>query len=306
MKNAYTYVSRVPEYYASNDCVQVMIGYKNYMTMFDKNGVLYHYAPNGPINVNKYLDDNRRFQFPYHDIPIHLEKRGLGTYICTNQLLNYEEPYITISGNSITESKAILDRNEALVVNNVLPIKRNVITVDREGLENIFKKDKDTYILRIDGSANNDDYSFQIATEDDIVSWAKKNLSGDLGNFRYFLGSSRFGHDWITKNMNDIVKNINIDTIPELPLNVHDGMVIVKLKDGNISLQIVDKVVFLGPNQYKVVIMDLPLMDKKVTLETLRMLNIKNSREPKISRILNPNIDVELIQGNKRLVRRLK
>ena len=65
MKNAYTYVSRIPEYYTGSDCVQVMIGFKECMTMFDKNGILYHYVPDGSMNVNKYLSDNRRFKFQF-------------------------------------------------------------------------------------------------------------------------------------------------------------------------------------------------------------------------------------------------
>lgn len=306
MKSAYTSVSRIPSHYTGDNCAQVMMGYKKYMTMFNKDGVQYHYAPSGPINVNKYLSDNRRFEFPYYDIPVHVENRLNGKYIFTNQLLEYEEAYVTISDNSIIECMAILDKDEALLINNILPVKKRIINVDREGLDRLFKKDIDTYILRLDGSAANEDYSFDIVTEDDVVSWAKKSLSSDLDNFRYFLGSSRFGNAWIKKNINDIIENVNIDTIPEVSLNVLNGIVIVKLKDGNISLQVVDEVIFLGPNQYKIVIMDLPLMDKKVTLDTLRMLNIKNIREPKISRRLNPNIDVELIQVNKRLVRKLK
>lgn len=306
MKKDYTYVSRVSSHYTEDDCVQVMIGFKKYMTMFDKEGILYHYAPNGPININRYLNDDRRFEFPYHDIPVHIGRTFLGNYTFTNQLLNYEEPYVSISDNAIIERMAILDNGEALVINNILPIKRYTINLDRTGLDNLFKKDKDTYILRMAGSACNEDYSFNIATEEDLVSWSRETLKSDLGSFRYFLGSSTFGHEWMTKNVNNIIENISIETIPEVPLNVGDGMVIVKLKDGNISLQVVDEVVFLGPNQYKVVIMDLPLMDKKPTMDTLRMLNIKSTKEPKISRRLNPNINPKQIQENKRLVKRLK
>ena len=310
MKNAYTYVSRIPEYYTSDDCVQLMIGYKDYMTMFDKEGVLYHNSPENVINVNKYLSDDRRFNFPYHDIPEHIERRLLGTYNFTNQLLNYEEPYVSVSGNVIIESMAILDKDVALVVNNILPIKRRVINVDRVGLDNLFKKDDETYILRIDGSAINEDYSFDIADEDDVVSWSKEILREDFSNYHdlsiYDLECSTFTKDWVEKNIDSIIENINIETVPEVPLEVFGGMAIVKIKDGSITVQVVDEVIFLAPNKYRVVIMDLPMMDKNISIDTLRMLNIKNAREPKISRRLNPNVDSELIKENKRLVRRLK
>lgn len=310
MKNAYTYVSRIPEHYTGSDCVQLMIGYKDYITMFNKEGVLYHYSPEDVINVNKYLSDDRRFNFPYHDIPEHIERRLLGTYNFTNQLLNYEEPYVSVSGNVIIESMAILDKYEALVVNNVLPIKRHIITVDRAGLDNLFKKDDDTYILRLDGSAINEDYSFDVADEDDIIRWSKGMLREGFLNYHdlpsYGLDCSVFTKDWVEKNIDSIIENINIETVPEVPLEVFGGMAIVKIKDGIITVRVVSKVLFLGPNKYKVVIMDLPMMDKNISIDTLRMLNIKNAREPKISRRLNPNVDSELIKENKRLVRRLK
>lgn len=306
-KNAYTYVSRIPECYTGDDCAQVIIGYKRYITMFDKNGVLYHYSPENVINVNGYLSDDRRFQFPYHDIPEHIERRHLGKYRFANQLLNYEEPYVTVSGNVIVERMAILDKYEALVVNNILPIKRRIINIDREGLDNLLKKEDDTYILRIAGSAINEDYSFDIATEDDVIRWSKDRLNNDFQDL--ISGDvvwSDFTKDWIEKNIDGIIENIDIETIPKVPLGVLGGIVIVKLGNGDISVQVVDEIMFLGPNKYRVVIMDLPLMDKKVTMDTLRMLNIKNAREPKISRRLNPNIDSELINENKRLVRRLR
>ena len=310
MGKAYTFVSRIPSHYTGDNCAQVMMGYKKYMTLFNKDGVQYHYAPSGPINVNKYLSDNRRFEFPYYDIPVHVENRLNGKYNFTNQLFEYEEAYVTISDNSIIECMAILDKDEALLINNILPVKKRIINVDRDELDRLFKKDKDTYMLRLDGSAVNEDYSFDIATEEDIVKWSKDTLNKDFRNYEVLtslaLGCSNFTKDWVIKNMNSIIENIDIDTIPKVPLNVLDGMVIVKLKEGSFNIQVVSDVVFLGPNQYKVVIMDLPLMDKKITIDTLRMLNISNAREPRINRRLNPTIDPELIKANRRLVRRLR
>ena len=310
MKNAYTYVSRIPSHYTSSDCVQVMIGYKKYMTMFDKNGILYHYEPNGNVNVNKYLSDNRRFDFPYYDIPEHIERKIRGKYNVINQLLNYEEVYITVSGNSIIESMAILNKDQALVVNNILPIKRHSIIVDREGLDSLLKKDKDTYILKIDGSLDNEDYSFDIAEEDDIVSWSKETLREDFSNYHdlsiYDLKCSTFTKDWIKKNIDGIIDNISIDTISKVPLDVLDGLAIVKIKNGIITAQVVDEVIFLGQNQYKVVIRELPMMDKNISIDSLRMVNVSKVKEPNISKWLNPNIEPELIKENKRLVKRLK
>ena len=47
-------------------------------------------------------------------------------------------------------------------------------------------------------------------------------------------------------------------------------------------------------------------MDKNISIDSLRMVNVSKVKEPNISNWLNPNIEPELIKENKRLVKRLK
>ena len=46
--------------------------------------------------VNKYLEDERRKQFPYSNIPTHFSKIKFKKVIYTNQLLDFEKPYIIV------------------------------------------------------------------------------------------------------------------------------------------------------------------------------------------------------------------
>lgn len=316
MKNTYTYVERVSSHYVGNDCVQLMIEYKKFMTMFNKYGVQYHQVPNSTSYINSYLDDERRNLFPYNDIAIYYGRVGLSKYNYTNQLLNFEEPYIAVSNDAIIERIAILDKEEAFVVRNVLPIRKRIVHMTREQLEDLFRTKNEngemSFVMQSDGYLWGEDCFKTIITEDDIVDLAKEQFTKALNDYKEFESKYRvmdsctytsylFALDCLNKN----ISNVNIDSIPKIGLDL-DGFVLVKITNGNISVQRINSVKFLGPNQYEVLISDLPLMEHIPNKESLRMLDIVETKEPRISRRLNPSIDPVLVRANKRLVRRLK
>lgn len=265
MKNTYTYIDHISSHYVGNDCVQLMIGYKNFMTMFNKGGIQYHKVPNSSYDINSYLSDDRKKMFPYNDIPLHYGRVGLFKYTYTNQILNFEESYITISDDTIIEIMAILDKDDAFVVRNVLPIRKKLIRVTREQLEDLF-------------SVKNENGEMSFVMQGDGYLWGL-----------------------------DCCKNLMTEDedIPKIGLDL-GGIVLVKITNGHIRVQLINSVNSLGPNQYEVIIADLPLMDHIPNKESLRMLNIVETKEQKISRRLNPNIDYDLVRANKRLVKRLK
>lgn len=303
MKNTYTYVDRVSSHYVGNDCVQLMIGYKKYMTMFNKYGVQYYHVPNSIGYINSYLEDKRKNLFPYNDIPIHCGRIGLSKYTYTNQLLNFEEPYIAVSENGIIERIAILDKDEAFVVSNVLSIRKKIVRMTREQLEELFRtkneKGEMSFVIQPGGCLWQRDYFENLITEDEIVDWTKKELKKVLSDD--VLAEYDFAYEWLSKN----ISRLGIESIPKVALDL-DGFVLVKITNGNISVQLINGVNFLGPNQYEVIIADLPLMEQVPNKENLRMLDINDLKEPRILKRLNPSIDSKLIKDNKRLVRRLK
>lgn len=304
MKNTYTYVDHISSHYVSSDCVQLMIGYKNFMTMFNKGGIQYHQVPNSTYDINSYLSDERRILFPYNDIPLHYGRVGMSKYTYTNQLLNFEEPYITVSDNAIIERMAILDKDDAFVVSNVLPIRKRFIRMTREELEDLFRTKNEngemSFVMQPDGYLwHYDSFGNFLITEKEIVELAKEELQGVLD--ADVLDNYAFTANWLSKN----ISRLDIESIPKVGLEL-DGVILVKIINGNISLQRIISVDFVGPNKYEVIIADLPLMEQAPTRESLRMLGINDLKEPRISRLLNPNIDHNLVRANKRLVRRLK
>lgn len=304
MKNTYTYVDHISSHYVSSDCVQLMIGYKNFMTMFNKGGIQYHQVPNSTYDINSYLSDERRILFPYNDIPLHYGRVGMSKYTYTNQLLNFEERYITVSDNAIIERMAILDKDDAFVVSNVLPIRKRFIRMTREELEDLFRTKNEngemSFVMQPDGYLwYYDSFGNFLITEKEIVELAKEELQRVLD--ADVLDNYAFTANWLSKN----ISRLDIESIPKVGLEL-DGVILVKIINGNISLQRIISVDFVGPNKYEVIIADLPLMEQAPTRESLRMLGINDLKEPRISRFLNSNIDHNLVRANKRLVRRLK
>lgn len=304
MKNTYTYVDHISSHYVSSDCVQLMIRYKNFMTMFNKGGIQYHQVPNSTYDINSYLSDERRILFPYNDIPLHYGRVGMSKYTYTNQLLNFEERYIIVSDNAIIERMAILDKDDAFVVSNVLPIRKRFIRMTREELEDLFRTKNEngemSFVMQPDGYLwYYDSFGNFLITEKEIVELAKEELQRVLD--ADVLDNYAFTANWLSKN----ISRLDIESIPKVGLEL-DGVILVKIINGNISLQRIISVDFIGPNQYEVIIANLPLMEQAPTRESLRMLGINDLKEPRISRLLNPNIDHNLVRANKRLVRRLK
>ena len=51
-----------------------MITYKREIVIFNNNGIQLFHKVGSNIAINKYLEDDRRKQFPYFNIPYHIEK----------------------------------------------------------------------------------------------------------------------------------------------------------------------------------------------------------------------------------------
>ena len=119
MANMNERIQRIDSYYVGNDCVQVMFPFRDTISIISQNGILFHYKPGSSVYVNKYLEDERREQFPYSNIPMHYARIRGKKYTYTNQLLDFDKPYINISDGGIEENYVVKDNNEALLVTNV-------------------------------------------------------------------------------------------------------------------------------------------------------------------------------------------
>ena len=160
MKKVSEVVQRVESHYVGDDCIQVTIPYINTIIILNKDGIIYSHKNGSHPSINKYVEDERRKQFPYSNIPTHYSRIGLfGKMNYTNQLLNFEEPYIRIVDGVIIESFAVKDKNEALLINKILTSDSRSISATRKESEEVFSnsttgKEKKYIIFLNDESMN--------------------------------------------------------------------------------------------------------------------------------------------------------
>lgn len=92
-------VRKLHDQYVGNNCAQIMLGYTDNMTVIGEDGILFHApeAEKDSIDIFKYLEDERKKEFPYHNTPAHYERRLFHpTQFFVNQLFDYNKPYIVI------------------------------------------------------------------------------------------------------------------------------------------------------------------------------------------------------------------
>ena len=159
-------VQKIESHYVGDDCIQVTVPYINTIIILNKDGIIYSHKNGSHALINKYVEDERRKQFPYSNIPTHYSRIGLfGKMNYTNQLLNFEEPYIRIGDGVIIESFAVKDKNEALLINNILTSDNRSISVTRKESEEVFSnsttgKEKKHIIFLNDESMNIGEFDF--------------------------------------------------------------------------------------------------------------------------------------------------
>lgn len=318
MKKVNKVVQRIQSHYTGNDCVLVMAPYKDSLTILSQDGISYYQEKDTDFYINKYLNDERRHQFPYSNIPTHDENIDFfKRYHFTNQLFNYQQPYIRVCDGIIIESYAIKENNEALLINELLEADKDTIFMTREEVDEIFEESKDAegkkYILDLNGTI---DFNKEgIATEKKIYQDIKQSLLNNVKDLNEYISinyDSAVG-SYLNKNplfLKYVAESLNIIdlnsirfNVPVLNFNSNNMTIIVKIKDNNIKMEVV-KIYFMESNLYKVDIYKLPIT--KYTLDELKTATSKiiNTKEPKIPLGLNPNISKEDVKKAKRLIRK--
>lgn len=308
-------VQRVESHYVGDDCVQVMVPYKSEIIILNKDGIIYSHQNGSHDSINNYVNDERRKQFPYSNIPTHRSRVGLFYKMnFTNQLFDFEEPYIRIGDNHIIESFAVKDKSEALLINKVIIGNRTTKYVTRAELEEFFKKNKNKFILYINDESISAEQYYSLASEEKIYEYVKKELTENVKNLSmnvYANSGSIFGrylydHPLFLDFVEQSIKNLDLKNV-ELDIDLKGGRaIIVNLDKNNISKLFVVQASFVSANNYKLDIVDLPV--NKYTLEQLKnlSLDITKTKEPKISLKLNPGVSKQDIQEAKQMVKTLR
>lgn len=116
-------IRKIDSQYIGEDCVQVMVPYKESLIVFDENGVLYAHKEGQKVRKNKYLEDERRNQFSYSNIPIHYRKVNLFDKMhYANQLLDFEKPYICITDKGMFQIFIAKEDDEAFLVHTNMQV----------------------------------------------------------------------------------------------------------------------------------------------------------------------------------------
>ena len=140
-------VRKVPSHYVSDDCLQQMLGYRDGVMIINSKGMIYEDTETD--KYNSYLTDERRFNFPYHNIPTHIQRFGMRKYKFVNLILDYGKIYLHFTPQGMFTQQAFKNGEEGLVVyerimNRCEP-KEKLVT--REELDKYFEyKDNSYYI----------------------------------------------------------------------------------------------------------------------------------------------------------------
>lgn len=291
-------VERVSKPYIGSDCVQLNIGYNDSLTIFNRDGIIYHDVIDYPcVSINRYMEDDRRNYFTYANIPTYISKNGLFEVKHTIQLFDYDKVYVMIKDGDIYEQYAVRDGNRALVLTKLVKSSDRVLMLSREELDNLFNN-SNSYLMNLGGVFYKD---LSIPKEEDIVDLLKDKYRRELKEYR------DSGDDIISEDMLGLLDNsinsISIDNIPADTYLTDDDIVMVKIDKDNITVSVYT-IMFMGRDRYMVKVYDY-LMDK-YSLEPLKDMPIVKVRVPKLLYNLNLNIPKEEVIKQNRLVRRRK
>lgn len=307
-------VQKIEKQYVSSDCIQTMIPYENTITILNQDGIIFsNDTKYSKGYINKYLKDERRFNFPYSNIPIHYERLGFKKIAFTNQLLEFDKPYFKISDGYVEQRVAIKDNNEALLVKNIIEPNSYIDYMTYNELEEfISKKDSDEQVFYVnaDGSLPNGD--IVLPTKEKIYDYIKDTLLRNVNDFKEYqeddpnsIVSRYLKQNPIFLNYieESIKKNLDLSLID---FNIKIGsspIVIIRVKD-DIKIEVVEPT-YLKDNLFQVEIYNLPV--NKYTLEQLKYApNIIITKDPKIPLRLNPGVTRIDIEKAKQMVKSKK
>lgn len=115
--NSNLQISTIKPYYIADDCCQLMIGFSESLTIMDGEKTIFGFA-NGSCWKSIYINDERRFQFPYHSFPFHITERDGEKGILANQLLEYNKIYTVIKDGLPLYYMAIKKNDKVLILKN--------------------------------------------------------------------------------------------------------------------------------------------------------------------------------------------
>lgn len=285
-------IQKIDNKYVGDECIQMMMAYRKYLGLIGNGEILYHDQPNFKL-INKYLEDERKNQFPYSNIPTHIKRVGFKKFKVANQLLNFDTPYFRFSSEFSSICYAVKDNKNAYLVNDFLaPSQPTVTYLTREELENLFdKKEDQLQLILYNNKLGN---SLIIPTQEEILASFKKDV------INIYIESQN-GYN-AKKVLTSVVNHATSDSIISDYQFCSDDILVVNSKGKDLSISMVS-LRYENENCFKMISKNIPI--NKCTLEQIKSFGNKIilSMEPKIKLSLNPNITPKDIEVGKKLVK---
>lgn len=286
-------VAKINKRYVGEDCAQIMIPYFTTMTVFDNSEMLFHAKGINDVEVNRYLYDERRKQFPYHDIPTHYTKKIFQKkMVYVNQIYDFDKPYLIIRSGLPQQYYVSKTNNGAIVIQKTLETKNR----DRE----LFNTEEMHSFLRELVTCNNGEQSYAIDMDGKFLNFvSREERMLELNKFLDYLEENNifYKYDGYTLNYGYVPDK---SKIPSTMIPTDSPIFIVNINGSEIKIKLVG-ITSMDKDYFRLNVYDLPI--NKFTLEQISYLTSeasKNLKEPSISRRINKNITKPMILANKK------
>lgn len=303
----YENIHKIPAQYTSETCAQIMIPYSNTISLLNKDGIIFNQDKKYDF-INQYLQHKMREAFPYHNIPNHIQRTGLfGRINLTNQILNFDEHYISITDGIAIDRYIVKDNDTSLLLTKVFPNDINdeqeytnkYVPMSREELDSIFKPSSETekvYLITTQGELYHSP-NMGYNDEENLLESLKENYM-----YQFEKSKQHYSKDAI-EFLKTKINEMTLDDLHHIPLP--PTLYLIKIDGTNIKINLIYSEL-ISSNHYIVTIKNIPL--NKYVLEQFKYMapNIVELKEPKISTRLNPGITKDDIKEAKQMVLRMK
>lgn len=251
----YEFVQKIQSCYVNENGIQIMVPHcaDKPISILNSDGFVYYFEPNSGLYINKYLSDPRREQFPYSDLPTHIEGRIFNKREYVNQIFDFNRVYIVICDSHFYEQFAIKNDKEALLVAKMFSFKeknndKKTIMLNSKEFEDLWKAAN----LGVFSPKGNILKGITFPINERVLNWYKQELINEMDKNN---GSSNFYKAISTMTIDDVPRNENI--------SICDGSVHVS-SNNHIGKNEIDSikyinVVFMGPESYKTNIYEWPI-----------------------------------------------
>ena len=280
-------VQIIDEKYRKDNYLQVMVPYKDRLVIIGKEGILYKDLNDEDI-YSSYLDDDRRYNFPYHDVPFHKTRVGFRNIIkYTNQIFNINESYLCIGDGTIVQEYCLNSSKGPLIVNKIVnPNKKSQDIINREELEELFKAKilQGKYVIRMDENYNPDSSNY-LMSEEEITFRLKEFLRREIKR----LEEEKENNYTIRKLLDNTLlskyleSGLDIMDLSKLEVDIPLDKAVIMYQNNNDIDVILVIVNYISNNKYKVINYKIPLDRYSANMLMSMDVKIERAKEPRIS-----------------------